>query len=133
MHKRLRTLCIKTGGLLGAGLFYAFICILAGHPLIPCLFHTVTGLYCPGCGVSRMCLSLLRLDFSSAFQANAALFLLLPPGVFMAAWMAVGYVRTGSTRLTRVQTCILYVMIGVLLVFGVMRNLPGFEWLRPAP
>ena len=124
MHKRLRTLCIKTGGLLGAGLFYAFICILAGRPLIPCLFHTVTGLYCPGCGVSRMCLSLLRLDFASAVKANAAIFLLLPPGLFMAGW-------TGSTRLTRVQACVFYVMIGVLLVFGVLRNLPGFGWLRP--
>ena len=46
----------------------------------------------------------------------------------MAVWMAVRYVRTGSTRLTRVQACV-YVMIGVLLVFGVMRNLPGFGWL----
>ena len=97
----------------------------------PCLFHLLTGLYCPGCGVSRMCLSLLRLDFASAFKANAAIFLLLPPGLFMAGWMAVRYVRTGSTRLTRVQACVFYVMIGVLLVFGVLRNLPGFGWLRP--
>ncbi|WP_138311696.1 MULTISPECIES: DUF2752 domain-containing protein [unclassified Clostridium] len=131
MRKRLRTLCIKTGGLLGAGLFYAFICILAGHPLIPCLFHTVTGLYCPGCGVSRMCLSILSLDFASAFKANAAVFLLLPPGLVMALRMAVRYVRTGNTRPTQVQTCVFYVMVGVLLVFGVVRNLPGFEGLRP--
>ena len=131
MHKRLIRLCIKTGGLLGAGLFYAFICILAGHPLIPCLFHTVTGLYCPGCGVSRMCLSILSLDFASAFKANAAVFLLLPPGLVMALRMAVRYVRTGNTRPTQVQTCVFYVMVGVLLVFGVVRNLPGFEGLRP--
>lgn len=131
MHKRIQTLCIKTGGLLGAGLFYAFICILAGHPLIPCLFHTVTGLYCPGCGVSRMCLSILSLDFASAFKANAAVFLLLPPGLVMALRMAVRYVRTGNTRPTQVQTCVFYVMVGVLLVFGVVRNLPGFEGLRP--
>ena len=131
MRKRLRTLCIKTGGLLGAGLFYAFICILAGHPLIPCLFHTVTGLYCPGCGVSRMCLSILSLDFASAFKANAAVFLLLPPGLVMALRMAVRYVRTGNTRPTQVQTCVFDVMVGVLLVFGVVRNLPGFEGLRP--
>ena len=131
MHKRIRTLCIKTGGLLGAGLFYAFICILAGHPLVPCLFHTVTGLYCPGCGVSRMCLSILSLDFASAFKANAAVFLLRPPGLVMALRMAVRYVRTGNTRPTQVQTCVFYVMVGVLLVFGVVRNLPGFEGLRP--
>lgn len=131
MRKCLRTLCIKTGGLLGAGLFYAFICILAGHPLVPCLFHTVTGLYCPGCGVSRMCLSILSLDFASAFKANAAVFLLLPPGLVMALRMAVRYVRTGNTRPTQVQTCVFYVMVGVLLVFGVVRNLPGFEGLRP--
>ena len=131
MHKRIQTLCIKTGGLLGAGLFYAFICILAGHPLVPCLFHTVTGLYCPGCGVSRMCLSILSLDFASAFKANAAVFLLLPPGLVMALRMAVRYVRTGNTRPTQVQTCVFYVMVGVLLVFGVVRNLPGFEGLRP--
>ena len=131
MHKRLIRLCIKTGGLLGAGLFYAFICILAGHPLVPCLFHTVTGLYCPGCGVSRMCLSILSLDFASAFKANAAVFLLLPPGLVMALRMAVRYVRTGNTRPTQVQTCVFYVMVGVLLVFGVVRNLPGFEGLRP--
>ena len=69
--------------------------------------------------------------FCICLSENAAIFLLLPPGLFMAVWMAVRYVRTGSTRLTRVQACVFYVMIGVLLVFGVLRNLPGFGWLRP--
>ena len=83
----------KTRGLLGAGLFYAILCILAGHPLIPCMFHTITGLYCPGCGVSRMCLSLLSLDFQSAFQANAAVMLILPPGLIIAFQMAFRYIK----------------------------------------
>lgn len=131
MHKRLLTLCIKTGGLLGAGLFYAFICILVGHPLIPCPFHTVTGLYCPGCGVSRMCLSLLHLDFYAALKANAAVLLLLPAGLIIALLMAVRYVKSGSTCPTRMQNCTLYVMAAILLVFGVLRNIPGFEWLQP--
>lgn len=70
---------------MGADLLYTFTCILAGHPLVPYPFHVAIGLYCPGCGVSRVCLSLLRLDFVFAFQANTTPFLLLPPGLSIAA------------------------------------------------
>ena len=131
MHKRLIRLCIKTGGLLGAGLFYALLCILAGHPLIPCMFHTITGLYCPGCGVSRMCLSLLSLDFQSAFQANAAVMLILPPGLIIAFQMAFRYIKNGRLQPTRAQNLVLYIMAGFLLLFGILRNLPAFAWLSP--
>ena len=37
---------------------------------IPCLFYTLTGLLCPGCGNTRAAFALLRLDFSAAFQYN---------------------------------------------------------------
>ena len=48
------------------------------HLSIPCPFHAITGLQCPGCGVTRMCLALLRLDVSGAWKANPVLLLLLP-------------------------------------------------------
>lgn len=131
MRKRFKNLCLKTGGLVTAGLFYAFICNLAGRPLIPCMFHTVTGLYCPGCGVSRMCLSLLRLDFLSAFKANAVLMLLLPPGFIIGLQMAARYIKTGRITPTRLQSCILTAMTAILLIFGVLRNMPAFAFLQP--
>lgn len=131
MHKRFLSVCIKTGGLITAGLFYAFICHLAGHPIIPCLFHTITGFYCPGCGVSRMCLAILQLDPLAAFRANAALFLLLPPGLVIAILMAGRYIKTGDSRPTPIQSILLICMIIILLIFGLLRNLPGFYWLQP--
>ena len=133
MRNRFKKLCIRTGWLAGAGLFYLLICNLAGRPLIPCMFHQITGLYCPGCGVSRMCLALFRLDFVSAFRANAAIFLLLPAGLAIAIQTAVRYVKTGNGRLTRFQTWILAGMTVILLLFGILRNLPGFTWMQTMP
>lgn len=109
---------------MGAGLLYAFICQMAGHPIIPCAFHMVTGLYCPGCGVSHMCLALLRLDFQAAFQANAAIMLLLPFGIIIAARMAVRYVKYGTFFPTRMENRILCIMTGILILFGILRNFP---------
>ena len=43
-----------------------------------CPFWKFTGLLCPGCGVTRMCLALLRLDLAGAWRANPALLLALP-------------------------------------------------------
>ena len=37
---------------------------------IPCLFHQITGLLCPGCGNTRAALALLRLDLPAAFGYN---------------------------------------------------------------
>ncbi|WP_313580862.1 DUF2752 domain-containing protein [Lacrimispora sp.] len=35
---------------------------------LPCLFHSLTGLYCPGCGGTRAVRSLLRGDLRMSFQ-----------------------------------------------------------------
>jgi len=35
---------------------------------LPCVFRHVTGIPCPGCGLSRAWLAALRLDFPAAFR-----------------------------------------------------------------
>ena len=77
MAKRLNKCILISAVTLCVGCAYALFCRLTGLG-IPCLFHLATGLNCPGCGVSRMLLSLLRLDFPAAFHYNAVLFCLLP-------------------------------------------------------
>ena len=63
--------------LLGIGMLYALFSTITGLR-IPCVVYALTGLYCPGCGVTRMCLSLLRFDFRTAFSCNQLLILSLP-------------------------------------------------------
>lgn len=116
-------LCLAGGG-------YALFVWLTGVG-IPCPIHTLTGLYCPGCGVSRFCLALLRLDFAGAFYSNMALFVLLPPGMAVLAVSVVRYIHTGDSRLSRWQAVLVYGMIALLLLFGVLRNLPAFSVLSP--
>lgn len=43
-----------------------------------CLFHTLTGLQCPGCGTQRAIHALLHADIPTAWHHNALLFILLP-------------------------------------------------------
>lgn len=99
---------------------------------IPCIFYLVTGLYCPGCGVSRMLLSLMQFKWMKAFYYNRLLFLLLPFGIFVAG-RHIGYLIWKGERYPykRYHSWITYVLIILLLLFGILRNLPEFSYLRP--
>lgn len=120
--QRLRRLL--TGLLLVAavGIGYALWVNLT-HLSIPCPFHAITGLQCPGCGVTRMCLALLRLDVSGAWKANPVLLLLLPLLGGLLGYRAVVYVRRGSVPTARGETLVWSGMAVVLLLWGVWRNI----------
>jgi hypothetical protein len=90
---------------------------------IPCIFKLVTGWSCPGCGVTRMLIAILRLDFYNAFLYNQALFVLLPFFIALICRIIYVYIKKGTADPGKVFNCITYVVIGILLVFGILRNL----------
>lgn len=104
------------------GVCYALFCFRFGYG-VPCLFNLATGLKCPGCGVTRMCLCLLRLDIAGAWEANPVLLILLPVGLFLALRLAVRYVKSGGRCLTKAENIGVYAACAVLLIFGVVRNI----------
>lgn len=126
MKTRLKKISRQAGAILAVGLIYAVICLKLGRAIFFCPFYQLTGLQCPGCGVSRMCLHLINLEFAQAFAQNQALFVLLP--VLLVLWLswAVRYVRTGTSMLRLWQRLLLWLSIGVMVVFGILRNIPGF-------
>lgn len=108
-----------------AGLLYGIFVSYTGLA-IPCLFRKMTGLLCPGCGVTGMCVALLHLDWRGAFSCHPVLFVLLLPLTAVFICNAAGYVQDGRFRFARWQNFILYVSVAALAIFGVVRNLVRF-------
>lgn len=120
-YKR-RFLKLLTGlaALGAAGLGYAWLVDRLGRGL-SCPFYRLTGYLCPGCGVSRMCMALLRGDWAGARAANPALFFLLPVLAGLLVWRVVGYVK-GHAASRGESRCWLALAVG-MLGFGVIRNI----------
>lgn len=101
---------------------------------LPCVVHSLTGLYCPGCGASRALASLLRLEFYQALRWNPLLVVLLPFALFYLGWGSISFVRCGRNTLDdRLPRWLLWAMVVVVLLYFPLRNLPWwpFVLLRP--
>ncbi len=120
---RLRKLLLGFGVLLLGGIGYAVLCRVTGLG-IPCVFHLLTGLKCPGCGISRMCLCLLQGDFVGAWNSNPVILCMLPAGAAMVADYSLRYVKLGTCRPSVWVEVVTWILIVVLLIFAVLRNLP---------
>ncbi len=89
---------------------------------IPCIFLLVTGLQCPGCGISRMLMALVRLDFVSAFHYNPVVLLTAPMILFILIRCDIDYIKTGTVSHERYRFFWIAELV-LLLVFGVFRNI----------
>ncbi len=107
--------------LLVCGLAYASFFKIFGFG-IPCMFHSVTGLDCPACGVTRMSVSLLTLDFKAAFHYNAGLLIASPFLAIEALIMALRYIKNGSLMPSKAENVYIIFIIVFLLIWGVYRN-----------
>jgi len=102
--------------------------------VLVCPTYWLTGIYCPGCGTTRMLHALLHLRVLEAFGHNPLFFFLLPLVVY---YLLAGYLRLVAARPVLPELRIpqwATVAIGVaVLVFTVARNLPWFPftWLAP--
>lgn len=98
----------------------------------PCLFRALTGWECPLCGMTRGIDALLHFDLvgSVGFHPFA------PAVAVVAVWLIGRTVwarvtRPGRRPAHRVPTWLAVVMPSVLILFTVVRNLPGMTALRP--
>ena len=92
---------------------------------IPCIFFELTGLYCPGCGITRAFFSLLKLDIYQAFRYNILVITLLP---FLLLYFIYKYILEGRKKIPNLIWIILLI---ITILFGILRNIPLFSFLKP--
>lgn len=93
-------------------------------PIFPCIFNKLTGLYCPGCGMTRAVHSIMHFRFKNAFRYNMLIFL-TPP-------LLVLYYFT-YTRNKVQSKKILAITLVLAIVYGIARNINLFAYLQPTP
>jgi hypothetical protein len=99
----------------------------------PCPVHYLTGLYCPGCGSLRAMHSLLHGDVRRAWAMNPLAMTLLPFIGYGLASEVCTHFRGRALQGMMLSATSIRVLCAIIVLFGVVRNLPlhPFDWLAP--
>jgi Protein of unknown function (DUF2752) len=101
------------------------------HGFYPvCAFHALTGLNCPGCGMTRALYALLHGNFPVALKDNALLVLALL-GLAVRSGHFILRKLKNQPATFNLSPKLLWSLLALAVAFAVVRNLPGFEWLSP--
>jgi len=124
IKKRIRRVVLAAALFVCAGLLYA-LAVKIFHGGIPCVFHEITGLKCPGCGITHAMMCLLHFDFEGFIKAN--LFAPLIVIFLMTAFVStsVKYIKTGVYRLSAVNSFIEVSFLISFIAWGFVRNFIG--------
>ena len=114
-----------------ASLGVAVLRVFDANALWPCAFHALTGLHCPGCGLTRMLHALVHGDVARAWSMNPLAMIALPllAAMLVQWWWGKPVLPARLDRYAHDGR----VWIVALVVFGVLRNLPfaAFAWMAP--
>ena len=107
----------------------------SGMPLLPgCFFHQLTGLHCPGCGMTRAASALLHGHPLVAFRFNPVGMVLLPIAMIGVGIELLGWVRGKPLPFRfRVPPGGVWAILIVLVGFWILRNVPWWPFTLLAP
>lgn len=104
------------------------------HSFFPkCALYMATGFSCPGCGSTRALYQLTHGDVLEAMRLNPGLMALITLGITDYVRFVVSVIRGNPFQTLFGRLKLLGALMGVMLVYGVIRNLPWplFESLAP--
>lgn len=115
------------GGILTLGAVFALLYHLTGMSITgilpPCIFHTFTGMDCPGCGTTRMVAAMLNGQWGAAFSLNPLMFLTVIALVLFYLWFLVRTFLPGWKPLKwRLPLWAVASVGGILVFYWFLRN-----------
>jgi hypothetical protein len=131
---RQRTRALVYVGITLAGLLFLrlFNPVTSGiYP--PCLFHSLTGIYCPGCGATRALYQIVHGHPAAAFAMNPLFVILLPLLVYTLLSYALLGIRGRGLPKFFVNPTFLKLLFWIAVAFGIIRNLPFYPFNLLAP
>ncbi|WP_294500331.1 DUF2752 domain-containing protein [uncultured Gemmiger sp.] len=118
LTRPLRSALLRVAVLLAAGLAYGLFAARFGG--VPCPFRLVTGLKCPGCGITTLLLAVGRGNLAAAFAANPFLFCTWPLPAALVVWQ--GWCRAAGRPFGRRAERLTLLYAAALVVWGGVRN-----------
>lgn len=79
-----------------------------------------------------MCFHLAHMEFYEAFSSNCVVFCLLPIALSVGIFHTYRFVRCGEKKLNKAEQIGIWIVAGMLIVFGVVRNLYPVGVLVPS-
>ena len=90
---------------------------------IKCPIHEIFHVYCPGCGLTRMLLAFLKLDFYQAFRYNPLLFILTPLAILLLIEQLYSDYKKKKSIYHKIPNYVWYILIALLLIYAILRNI----------
>jgi hypothetical protein len=129
-REALSVAAVTLGGLAVGATLFAIDPNEPGH-YPTCPFLATTGLWCPGCGSLRATHDLLHGDLAGALARNPMAVLAVPYLVLAFVTWILRVSGRAAPRSTSLPPWTIWALLGAVLAFGVLRNVPGWTWLSP--
>lgn len=101
------------------------------HIGVPCVFYEITGLYCPGCGITRTVFAIIRLDFVSAIHNNFLIITVIPFVLYYLFIKLKNWILFKDNDSEIYPMWFWYTLAIFTFLFGILRNFEFFSILAP--
>lgn len=121
--------------LLAAGVIAWLMDPVKPQRLLPdCMLLSLTGLYCPGCGVTRAAAALAhgRLIDAAGYNLPAVLIGFPAAGWLLLNWLSIA-MRGCPVPAPRLSSRFAFFLVAFIILFWILRNIPVYPFTILAP
>ena len=114
---------LKTAAIIGSGLLILFIIMYATFET-NCICVWLTGMPCPGCGLTRAGMAILQLEFVQAWEIHPFIY---PIGIYVVVVLLYRYILNKKWKYLNIYGIIIGITMCVYYLYRMMNGFPTEE------